>query len=724
MHIKEGKDLFSERRMRRKPNFKKHPKRALILTGFALVAGSLPSQVSSAQAATALEHLTIEEIVVTDSAITDNTTVVGSKTIEKGKNSQIPDAIKDETDITLSRRASIGDTADTVAIRGLSSNRIMLNINDRPVNAAGVVGGYYIDWGTIPLDNIEKIEIIRGGSSALYGNNNLGGVINVITKTPTEKPETTIYGNVASGSGLDLAQNYRFTHSYKPGIFGYSLAGSYQKSEEFLWNNDFEGKNLNIGTSLDLPWKGNLSLGMQYANSLRGYMMNNRKSQDPDSPGFNTAINSNYPLAFGETIAPGWGKAFTPGPESNCDKTKYYLDLGYKQAIGNTMTEFKIFKNFEDRDEKNYSLAGLVPGYGNGKLVLDRTVESDRSYGSSLKTTIPLDQHEVVAGLDYKVLSYGNILVNYVDTVYNGQAYTGGTPSQEGDMVGYFLQDTWKISERFVLTPGLRYDTYQLKPIHDSKLDELNDDTLSPKLTGTFGITKDDKVTASIYQAVRTPGLPEMWWWANGMTKGDPTLEPEKNNAAELIYQHDFSKIGQMRISTYYYDIEDYIIFRFDPSWRAVYNIDNAKIYGASIEQRMNLTDWMSGRASLTYQKSKKEGDSFDTEHLSDEIDYLPEWKATLGGEFKLPYKTTLNTDFHYIGDRSAIYAYTSSGKTGKKLVELDSNLTCDLNLKIPVSEKGEASLYVENLFNTTYEERFGYPLPGRIIGMAFKWNF
>ena len=69
--------------------------------------------------------------------------------------------LKNEPDIDIKRRTLIGDTADSLAIRGFSCNRIVLNIDGRPVNASGVVGGCYIDWGTIPLDNIEKIEIIR-----------------------------------------------------------------------------------------------------------------------------------------------------------------------------------------------------------------------------------------------------------------------------------------------------------------------------------------------------------------------------------------------------------------------------------------------------------------------------------------------------------------------------------------------------------------------------------
>jgi len=689
-------------------------------------ASLIPSLVlGDAQADANLEHMTLQEIVVTDSVIEDSATVVGPKTIEKGKNTTIPDAIKDEPDITISRRAAVGDTKDIVSIRGLSTNRIELDINGRPVNAAGVVGGYYIDWGTIPLDNIEKIEIIRGGSSALYGNNNLGGVINVITKSPTETPTFTLYGNLATADGMDLAQNYRLNHSYKIGVFGYSLGGSYQKAEPFLLNNDFEGKNFTINTEVDMPFAGLLSLGLQYSENNRGFIVNNRRSTDPDNPGFNQKINPDYPLSFGENLAPPFGRSYFSSVGATSEKTKYYLDLGYEQPIGDALVEFKLYKNIEDRDEKNYSLNGLVPGYSAGTLVVDQSVESDRSYGSSLKATVPFGDHEMVGGIQYKVLAYGDITVNYIDVVYNGRPNSSSKPSQESEMIGYFLQDTWAISDSFILTAGLRYDTYELKPINDAQLAELSDETLAPKLTGTYAFTDADRLTASIYQSNRTPGLPEMWWWANGMTRGNPTLKPEKNNAAEMIYQHRFSPTAQTRLSAYYYDIDDYIMMRFDPDWRGVYNIDQVQIYGASIEQQIGLTSWLSARATLTYQESKKEGDTFDTARLTDELDFFPQWKASLGLEFKLPYQASMTTDFHYSSDRSGIYAYTnSSGGAAKRLVTVDSSLTCDLNVKVPVLEQGELSLFAQNLFNASYEETYGYPLPGILVGTSFKWNF
>jgi iron complex outermembrane receptor protein len=677
-----------------------------------------------------LMNLTLDEIVVIGDSVTESTaTTVGLKTIEQGKNITLPDVLKDEPDIDIKQRSGAGDTADTLAIRGFSGNRIMLNINDRPANAAGVIGGYYIDWGTIPLDNIEKIELIRGGSSVRYGNNALGGVINIITKKPTEKPTFTVFGNYSTGEGIDSIGNMRLTHSYKTGVMGYSLTGSFQKADAYLWNNDFEGRNLAATTYIDMPAKGELTLGIQYSNAKKGFIRENRLSSNPYSPDFYVRANDDYPLAFGETFSPYSGNAFIPGPGATWDKTKYYLDLGYTQPIDDGLLEFRIYKNHEDRKEKNYSSSSINYMYADGVLVLDRKVESDRSYGGNIQITMPFNSHEVLAGADYKVLAYGDTIQNYLDTAYNSWWYpvTGYPASQRGINWGYYAQDTWSPSEQIALIIGLRYDRYRNESINGSTLPELKDSALTPKITLIYRMTDADTVTASLYQAMRTPGLSETYWWAEGATLGYPILKPEKNNAVEITYQRKFDQSDYMRLSGYYYSVKDYIMFRFDPNWMGVYNVDNVKQAGISLDGRLTFSSKISGKGSVTWQKNKKGVDIYDTNRLSDELDYHPEWKANAGLEFGLPYESVLNITGRYIGERQTVYSYTSWGwpaVTGFKLIKLDPYFTSDIDLKIPLMKHYELSLYAENIFDKRYEEQFGYPMTGRIIGSSFKISF
>jgi outer membrane receptor protein involved in Fe transport len=671
-----------------------------------------------------MKHLTMEEIIVTDEAIKEPTvTVIGVKTVEKGKNTNIPDVLEYEAGIDIGRRALVGDTGDTLKIRGLSGNRIMLNIDGRSVNAAGVQGGYFIDWSTIPLDNIEKIEVMYGGSSVKYGNNAGGGVINVITKKPTEQPTLTFYGNYGGGGDINDAQNYRMTHTYKIGPLGYSIAGSYQKADEFLWNNDYEAKNLGAKLYLDMPLKGDMTLGAQYTNVERGFSILNRLSSNPDDPSFYVKRNPDYPLSLGESFSPGAGNVTTPGPGAYWNKTKYLFDFGYKQSIGTALVEFKAYKNYEDRDEKNYSASWINNKYSDGKLVLDRTVKSDRSYGGSLEFFMPVKSHEISAGIERKVLSTGGQDVNFVDVNYGVKGTVASSTGQNAYMWGYYLQDSWSINDRFLLTPGIRYDTYEVSQSSLGSDVSLKDEGVSPSLTGTYRLTNNDTLTASVYRKIITPSAPDAYWWYEGYEGGLYTtaLKLEKNNAVELAYQHNFSTRNSLKLTLYRYVIDDFINRFSLPNGRGCYNIDKVKLTGASIEGAAEILTWMALRGNITYQKSKKEGDILDPAKLSDELDYLPEWKGNLGVDFKLPYSATFGVSERVVGETQTVYSYSVKGTTKYKLMELDPFATTDVELKIPVTKYGEFGVYAENIFNKKYEERFGYPMPGTIIGASFK---
>lgn len=674
------------------------------------------------------KHLTMEEIVVTEEVLTDTaSTIIGVKTIEKGKNLSIPDVLKYEAEIDISRKALVGDTGDILSIRGLSGNRIMLNIDGRSINAAGVQGGYFIDWSTIPLDNIERIEIMKGGSSVKYGNNAGGGVINVITKKPTEKPIFSLYSTYGFGKDYDDAQNYRLTHTYKIGPFGYSIGGSYQRVGEFLWNNDYEAKNLSAKLYVDMPLKGEMSLGVQYTFVERGFAINNRLSTNPDDPKFYQPRNPDYPISFGETFSPYRGNVTEPGPGAMWEKTKYLLDFAYKQPIGSAMVELKAYKNFEDRDEKNYSASWINPSYPNGKLVLDRTVKSDRSYGGSLEFTIPMKDHEIIGGIERKIIKTGGQDVRYVDNSYG---VTGGpvAPSRgtASYMWGIYLMDNWNFTDKLLLTPGIRYDTYKAPQTGLAKDLEIKEEGLSMSLTGTYKVTKNDTITVAIYRKYITPSAPDAWWWYEGFIGGLYTtgLKLENNNALELTYRHNFSDRDYIRLALYRYSIDDFIRRFSIPTGRGCYNIERVTLTGASLDGAFEVTKGLTLLGNITYQRSKKEGDVFDPSKLTDELDYTPKWKFNIGADIKLPYNSLLSLRGRYVGERLTVYSYRAQGQTRYKLIELDSFVTADAEVKIPVAKYAELGIYAENIFDKKYEERFGYPMAGRVIGAAVKLTF
>ena len=130
---------------------------------------------------------TLEEIVVTatktEKEIEDvpgSVTVITAEEMELRNMDTVDDALSDIKGIFTKRNKGLMDSTSSVNMRGFKGNQYTLVLLDgQPLNDA-YTGG--VEWGSLPVENIERIEVIRGAASALYGGNAMGGVINIIKK--------------------------------------------------------------------------------------------------------------------------------------------------------------------------------------------------------------------------------------------------------------------------------------------------------------------------------------------------------------------------------------------------------------------------------------------------------------------------------------------------------------------------------------------------------------
>ena len=157
----------------------------------------------------------LEPITVRGNAQEENLNKSNLRVEEKSRSNNIADYLFNDTEISFKRKSNIGDSGDVISIRGFESKRIMLNLDGRAISSTGNAGGNYIDFSTIPLDNIERIEIIKGGSSIEYGNNALGGVINAYTKAPAEDTSFNFYATTAAGDSVHDFHNIRAGYAPK-----------------------------------------------------------------------------------------------------------------------------------------------------------------------------------------------------------------------------------------------------------------------------------------------------------------------------------------------------------------------------------------------------------------------------------------------------------------------------------------------------------------------------
>lgn len=265
---------------------------------------------------------------------TQNVTVVGKEDIDYSKASEVSEILDLAPSVDMLEFGSLGATR-SIHIRGTSSNQTLTLIDGRPINNPrdGVT-----DFNQISLSNIERIEILRGPGSSIYGANAVGGVINVITRKGTEEPKTELVTKFGSFS----TKLTSLAHGYKINNFDYFISYEYLTSHGHRDNADYLSNNVNINLGYQLDKNHHLSVSSGYYNSEAG------------SPG----------LIYNVDL------------DDRLESFKKYVDITYKGTLsGNQSILLKLFHNI-DRLE---FIETFEP--------MDKNTHQTKVYGSDLQFT-------------------------------------------------------------------------------------------------------------------------------------------------------------------------------------------------------------------------------------------------------------------------------------------------------------------------------------------------
>ncbi len=664
-----------------------------------------------------LDEITISEAEIKEELQTPNMTVILPELLLQGIGSTLDSALNRQPGIDVQRPQEVGAALDddSIKIRGFGSRRILVTIDGRTMNISGTAGGYFIDWTTIPLNNIEKIEVIKGVSDPRYGNT-LGGVINLVTKKPKEKPVFELQGLGGSFDTYTLS----FFHAWKPGDFEYSISGGYSESDGYLRNGDYWLKNANVHLGYDLPWKGKIKGDFQYINVKKGFIVPNRQSKDFDSPDYNEPIDDGYPASDGEIMYGGMGAY--PEPGSWWKKEKYYINLGYEQPFSNSILNISYWWNHGDREAYNT------------RESLDRVFHKefydDRSYGADASYILYLKNHTITSGIDYKRFKDDGDR-NFPDD-FRSPFRNGNYVNSE--VLGVYILDDIEISEKFIVSPGVRYTSYEGNAGPAGKAEGIKDISMegfAPSIKVTYNYDKNGLAYLSISRALRMPTPPEHYWHYSpdaGVVTSELPFDEEDGIMLQGGWKAEFPTKTRVEISPYYYCIDDYI--QFDLINFVSYNIDKAKLYGIEIEVAQQMGKGFSAFANYTYQKSDTKGDPFVSNFVAqgdrdfDEIPGLPKHKINAGIQYKGSKKEKVSVYAKYVSSQKVIYNNNTLGNTELRVREQDSFVTADIEASYPIMKNINITGYVHNLFDEDYQERFGFPAAERNFGIGLKMIF
>lgn len=201
------------------------------------------------------------------SKIAENVTVISSEEIARLNAHSLSDVLQTVPGIYVQNTRTPGDST-FFSIQGQNDafGTILLLVDG--INQGNLIQGF-IDSGMFPVQNIERIEIVKGAASAAWGAA-LGGVVNVVTKSPDA--ERAFSGSASASFGEKKTSDLTAETSGSSNGIGYYLSGGNLHSVGLLPNNGTNRKSIYAKLSYDLPSRGNLTFGISNIEARRGLL--------------------------------------------------------------------------------------------------------------------------------------------------------------------------------------------------------------------------------------------------------------------------------------------------------------------------------------------------------------------------------------------------------------------------------------------------------------------
>ncbi len=458
----------------------------------------------------------------------------------------------------------------SLGIRGFNrpgdyTTRVLLLIDNHRLNDAIYDQGGSGTEMPIDVDLIDRVEIIKGPGSSLYGTNAFFGVVNVITKRGRDIKGAEVSGEASSFNTYRSRLSYG--NKFSNGV-EMLLSGSFSDSEGHreLSYPAFASTNGGIAKDADRDNLTYYTGKLSYADFtlLGGHQW--RKKNVPTAA-FGTVFNDN---------------------RNNTVDERTYLDLVYQHEFVNQLNVKA--RLYYDR----YHYRGLFPldyaDTGTPPFTINKDVAQTDWWGAELTVTKRLfDRHKLTIGTEYR----NQFRMNQSNTDIDPPA-TYLDDKRRSDFIAAYLQDEWAIMDHLVLTAGIRHDQYS-----------TFGGTTNPRVAL---ISNWDKTTVKLLygQAFRAPNPFEQYYVASTTNKANPNVQPEKIKTYELVVEQYLGNHLRALGSLYQYDISGLISQTTDPTDGLLFydNVDNITARGVELTMEGKWATGLEGRLSYALQKT------------------------------------------------------------------------------------------------------------------------
>lgn len=592
----------------------------------------------------------------TEGKISTSEVVLTEEDFIKNNCESVGDALRTITGVYIN---SIG----AISLRDVSSSKVVVVLDGQRLNTAQGGG---VNVSDMTIDNIEKIELLRGGRSAQYGADAIGGVIRITTKSQQTGSKTVSLG-VKTTLGSFNRQIYNISNS-----INYKKISSFLSFQRDMWNGDF--------SYIDY-----------YGNEKN--LINNHQS----------SFNIFYKLSV----------AIDDKQQINASSNYYKANNGACGMIDN-LTPEAVLKY----DNKSYNLSydnnALFKGFSLKTQIyyLDYETKFDNPENPNIP---PSDHDNYALGVE---LSQAGTLAKGINVIYGYSLRNDRVQSTE---VGDKTRNTHSGHTSLIFNKQLNHFINGIEAAMAIRYDSPSDfeNAFSPRFsfsvnhTGTLNLA----LLAHITKSYKAPSFNDLYWPKDAFAVGNPNLIPEKGDNYDIGITSSISGIS-LSVNYFNNDVKNLILWAQDPAVNNLWTPHNiSKTSTQGVETSLTLAlfkEVIVINGEYTFMNALDKGP--DPNKHNKYIIYRPKNKFDLTCTFR--YKSLeWNTIYHYVGLR---YSNSANTKWVPAFNTIDTNLSYRFKLK---NISCNSTIEISNILDESFMRVLGTAEPGRMYKISLGVN-